>query len=181
LHVNSDKNSYAPGSKVRLNLRLLDQDYSPMSGGEIVVKVSKGFDPKALSEVAKVKLDVGENGEAMHELLDVGAGVYRVEAQSSVRGREVVAQDIFLVHEASTEHVRPAADDAVLRMVSELSGGEHLAGGRALPSDLPFIAPKVVRVDKRSDVPLWSRSWLLLFALAALGLEWLLRQRSGTL
>jgi uncharacterized membrane protein len=181
LHVNSDKNTYSPGSTVRLNLRLLDQDYSPMTDGEIVVKVSRGFDPNALEQVSTVSLKVGGNGEVSHELLKVDAGVYRVHAQSSVRGREVIAQDIFLVHEATTEHLQPAADDAVLRMVSQLSGGEHLEANAPLPSDLRFIAPKVVRVDKRSDVPLWSRSWLLLFALAALGLEWLLRQRSGTL
>lgn len=152
-----------------------------MKDGEIVVKVSRGFDPNALEDVSTVTLKVSETGEASHELEQAEAGVYRVHAQSSVRGREVTSQDIFLVHEATTEHLQPAADDAVLRMVSQLSGGEHLEATRPLPSDLHFIAPKVVRVDKRSDVPLWSRSWLLLFALAVLGLEWLLRQRSGTL
>ncbi len=181
LHVNSDKNTYAPGDTVRLNLRLLDQDYSPMKEGEIVLKISRGFDPAALTEVAEIKLEVGENGEATHELESASAGVYRVHAESTVRGRKVSAQDIFLVHEATTEHLQPAADDAVLRLVSELSEGTHRGADSPLPSDLPFIAPKVVRVDKRSDVPLWSRSWLLLFALLALGMEWLLRQRSGTL
>ena len=133
-----------------------------MKDGEIVVKVSRGFDPKALEEVSTVTLTVSETGEVSHELKQVDAGVYRVHAQSSVRGREVTAQDIFLVHEATTEHMQPAADDAVLRMVSQLSGGEHLRADRPLPGDLRFIAPKVVRVDKRSDVPLWSRSWLLI-------------------
>jgi uncharacterized membrane protein len=181
LHVDSDRNSYAPGSAVRLNLRLLDQDYSPLKDGKVKVTVSRGFDPEALEELSTVTLNVDDKGEASHELEAVSAGVYRVQADSSVRGRAVSAHDIFLVHEATTEHLQPAADDSVLRMVSELSGGRHLGSARELPAELPFVAPKIVRVDKRSDVPLWSRSWLLLFALAALGLEWLLRQRSGTL
>lgn len=181
LHVDSDRNSYAPGGTVRLNLRLLDQDYSPLKDGEVVLRVSRGFDPKDLEDVSTVTLHAGDNGEASHELSAVPAGVYRVHAEASVRGRKVSAQDIFLVHEATPEHLQPAAEDGVLRMVSQLSGGEYLGSARTLPHDLHFIAPKIVRVDKRSDVPLWSRSWLLLFALGTLGLEWLLRQRSGTL
>jgi hypothetical protein len=39
----------------------------------------------------------------------------------------------------------------------------------------------VVRVDRRADVELWSRPGLLVLALFLLGLEWLLRQRSGYL
>src|SRR5690606_2791244 len=126
-------------------------------------------------------LEVGETGEASYALEDITSGVYRVHAQATVRGRVVVAQDIFLVHEASTEHLRPAAQDAILRMVSQLSGGQFLGSAAVIPANLEFIPPKVVRVDQRRDVALWSRPWLLLCALLFLGLEWLLRQRSGTL
>jgi hypothetical protein len=38
-----------------------------------------------------------------------------------------------------------------------------------------------VRVDRRTDVELWSRPGLLLLVVGLLGLEWLLRQRSGYL
>ena len=51
----------------------------------------------------------------------------------------------------------------------------------ALPADLPMAEPRVVRVDRRSDVELWSRPWLLLAALMLLGLEWALRGRIGYL
>ena len=91
------------------------------------------------------------------------------------------SDDIFLVHEASTEQLQPAGQDAVLKMASQASGGEYLGAIDTLPSDLPFTAPKLVRVDRRSDVALWSRPWLLLLALLFLGLEWVLRGRSGTL
>ena len=50
-----------------------------------------------------------------------------------------------------------------------------------LPSDLPFDPPRIVRVDRRTDVELWSRPGLLLLIIGLLGLEWLLRQRSGYL
>ncbi len=181
LHVDSDRNSYAPDSTVRLNVRLFDQDYSPLKGGEVTLAISKGFDPEALEAVQTQTLKVGDAGEASLELEHLPAGVYRVEGEATVRGRKVQAQDIFLVHEASTEHLRPAPQETVLRSLSELSGGAFLGSIARLPEDLPFIAPKVVRVDKRKDVALWSLPWLLLCALLFLGLEWLLRQRGGSL
>ena len=103
MHVSSDKNSYTPNSTVRLNFRLLDQDYSPMTEGEIEVLVSRGFDPKALTEVSQVTLQVDEKGEVSHQLENVSAGVYRVRAKSSVRGREVIAEDILQEYERTKD------------------------------------------------------------------------------
>jgi len=40
---------------------------------------------------------------------------------------------------------------------------------------------RIVRVDRRADVELWSGPGLLLLAFLVLGLEWLLRQQSGYL
>ncbi len=181
LHVNSDKNSYAPGDLVQLNVRLQDQDYSPLQQGSVKLTIYRGFDPANLENVEVETVTTDEAGEAGHELRGLEAGVYRVHAEAQVRDKIVTSDDIFLVHEASTEHLQPAGQNAVLKMASQASGGEYLGTIDALPSDLPFTAPKLVRVDRRSDVALWSRPWLLLLALLFLGLEWVLRQRSGTL
>jgi hypothetical protein len=51
----------------------------------------------------------------------------------------------------------------------------------SLPQDLAFDPPRIVRVDRRTDVELWSRPGLLFLVIGLLGLEWLLRQRSGYL
>ncbi|MCP4445745.1 MAG: hypothetical protein GY811_10450 [Myxococcales bacterium] len=181
LHVNSSKNSYAPKSPVQLNVRLQDQDYSPLAEGEVKLTLYRGFDPAALEQIEVLKATTDEFGEASHELNGLGAGVYRVHAEAQVRDRLVTADDIFLVDEASTEHLQPAGQEAVLKMASQLSGGEYLGPIAALPADLPFTAPKLVRVDRHSDIDLWSSPWLLLLTLLFLGLEWVLRGRSGTL
>ena len=39
----------------------------------------------------------------------------------------------------------------------------------------------MVGVDRRTDIELWSRPGLLILIVGLLGLEWLLRQRSGYL
>lgn len=181
LHVNSDKNAYAPGDAVGLKIRLQDQDYSPLAEGAVKLTIYRGFDPAALEKVEVQTTKTDDSGEASHELGALDAGVYRVHAEAVVRDRVVTADDIFLVDEASTEHLQPAGQEAVLQMASQLSGGEYLGSIASLPADLPFTAPKLVRVDRRSDVALWSRPWLLLLALLFLGLEWALRGRSGTL
>ncbi|MBL4637384.1 MAG: hypothetical protein JKY56_26245, partial [Kofleriaceae bacterium] len=181
LHVDSDRNSYSPGDTLGLNIRMLDQDYSPLANGSVSLTISRGFDPKTLEQIATHTMKVGSDGEGSYEIANIEAGVYRVVAEATVRGRKVRAHDIFLVHKASIEKQEPAADPAILRMVSQLSGGISMADIEEFPSDLPFIAPKIVRVDKRSDVSLWNLPWLLLCALLFLGLEWLLRQRSGSL
>ena len=50
-----------------------------------------------------------------------------------------------------------------------------------LPQNLGFDPPRIVRVDRRTDVELWSRPGLFVLVIGLLGLEWLLRQRSGYL
>ena len=65
--------------------------------------------------------------------------------------------------------------------IAAATGARHFPDIGRLPADLPFDEPRIVRVDRRTDVELWNRPVLLLLALLFLGLEWLLRQRSGYL
>ena len=76
---------------------------------------------------------------------------------------------------------QPAGVPSTLERIAAATGGRALGAADALPADLAFDVPRVVRVDQRADVELWSRPGLILLALFLLGLEWLLRQRSGYL
>ena len=98
-----------------------------------------------------------------------------------IGGRQVDATDIFLVREAGSELDRPVGDPATLESIAKATGGSSLGAIDTLPEQLAFDPPRVVRVDKRTDVELWSRPGLLLLVVGLLGLEWLLRQRSGYL
>jgi hypothetical protein len=85
------------------------------------------------------------------------------------------------VREGGTELDRPVGDLGTLESIAKTTGGSALGAIDALPSDLAFDPPRIVRVDRRTDVELWSRPGLLLLIVGLLGLEWLLRQRSGYL
>ena len=104
-----------------------------------------------------------------------------MRGHAEIAGRQIDANDIFLVRENGTELDRPVGDRATLDALASATGGRALGTIDALPSDLAFDPPRVVRVDRRTDVELWSRPGLLLLVVGLLGLEWLLRQRSGYL
>jgi uncharacterized membrane protein len=181
LRVDSDRIEYPPDAPVRLAVRLLDADYRPRAGGAVTVSVARGPSPKTAEEVAKMELTTGEGGDASHELGGLEPGVYRITARARVGKRKVEASDIFLVREASDELARPAPSENLLLEVAGLTSGRHLGPAERIPADLPLAEPRIVRVDRRTDIELWSRPWLLLAALCFLGLEWALRGRIGYL
>ena len=181
LHVDSDAVEYTPNAPVRVTVRLLGRDYQPLPGGAVSLVVKRGAEPNSAEQISAAKVMVGEDGTVVHELGGLAPGVYRVEGHAMIAGRQVDATDIFLVREGGSELDRPVGDSATLESIARSSGGSALGQVEALPSDLAFDPPRIVRVDRRTDVELWSRPGLLLLIIGLLGLEWLLRQRSGYL
>jgi Putative glutamine amidotransferase len=181
LHVDSDAVEYVPGAPVRVAVRLLGRDYQPLPNGEVTLTVTRGADPAKAAPVSTQKLTVGEDGTQTVELGSLGPGVYRVIGKATIAGRVVDANDIFLVREGGSELDRPVGDRATLEAIAAATHGEALGPIDSLPARLAFDPPRIIRVDRRTDVELWSRPGLLILVVGLLGLEWLLRQRSGYL
>jgi hypothetical protein len=181
LHVDSDAVEYVPGAPVRVTVRALGRDYQPLPGGTVNIVVRRGADPNRAEQVQTQKLVVGEDGTAIYELGGLAPGVYRVEGKATIAGRHVDASDIFLVREGGNELDRPTGDPQALVAIAGGTRGTALGPVEKLPRGLAFDPPRIVRVDRRTDIELWSRPGLLLLVVGLLGLEWLLRQRSGYL
>ena len=181
LHVDSDAVEYVPGQPVRVSVRLLGRDYQPLAGGQVSLVVKRGADPNKATQVATAKVTVGDDGTSVYELPGLTPGVYRVIGKATISGRQVDASDIFLVREGGTELDRPVGDPATLESIARATGGIALGPVDSLPPTLALDPPRIVRVDRRTDVELWSRPGLLFLVIGLLGLEWLLRQRSGYL
>lgn len=181
LHVDSDAVEYIPGAPIRVTVRLLGRDYQPLPNGVVSLVVKRGADPNTAEQVHQTKVTVGEDGTATYELGGLTPGVYRVLGTSQIAGRNVDASDIFLVREGGSELARPVGDKSTLDAIAEATGGSSLGPIDELPSRLKLDPPRVVRVDRRTDIELWSRPGLLILIVGLLGLEWLLRQRSGYL
>ena len=181
LHVDSDATDYVPGAPVRVTVRLLGRDYQPLPKGQVTLVLKKGADPARAQQVQTTKLQVGDDGTAVWEIGGLPPGGYRAQGHATIAGRQVDASDIFLVREAGTELDRPVGDPATLEAIARATSGVALGPADDLPASLPFDPPRVVRVDRRTDVELWSRPGLFVLVIGLLGLEWLLRQRSGYL
>ena len=186
LHVDTDAVEYTPGQTVRATIRLLGRDYQPLPKGAVDIVVTRGADPARAVSVMTTKVTTGDDGTAVLELAanageTLEPGVYRVTATATIGGRKVDATDIFLVREGGTELDRPVGDPLTLDAIATATNGTSLGAIDSLPSDLAFDPPRIVRVDRRTDVELWSRPGLLILVIGLLGLEWLLRQRSGYL
>jgi uncharacterized membrane protein len=181
LHVDSDAVEYVPGAPVRVTVRLLGRDYQPLPDGVVSLVVKRGANPATAEEVQATKVTSGEDGTATYELGGLAPGVYRVDAKAAIAGRQVDASDIFLVREGGTELDQPVGDRDMLTAIATATGGTPLGTIDELPARLKLDPPRIVRVDRRTDVELWSRPGLLILIVGLLGLEWLLRQRSGYL
>ncbi len=181
LHVDSDAVEYAPGATVRIGVRLLGRDYQPAARGKVTLTIKKGADPKSAQLVKRGQVTTDEQGLGVLELAAGEPGVYRVEGSASLGALSAAASDIYLVKDGGHELDHPSGNPVMLETLARVTKGQSLGPAERLPAELAFDPPRVVRVDRRSDVELWSRPGLLVLAVLLLGLEWLLRQRSGTL
>ncbi len=96
--------------------------------------------------------------------------------------RMLVLGGIELDYRPLSQHVgKIVGDRETLEDIAATTGGSALGPVDELPARLKMDPPRIVRVDRRTDIELWSRPGLLFLIVGLLGLEWLLRQRSGYL
>jgi len=183
LRVESDSAEYKMGAPARLRARLTDKDYKPAPAHDIVFEVYKAEDKRQQSKdaVFSKTARTDADGALLVEAAGLPPGSYRVVAKAKLGDRWISADDVFVVNPEREELEHPEAREDVLARIAALTGGRHLGAASSLPGDLPFSPPRVVRVDRRMDVEIWSRPQLLLLALVLLGTEWALRRRRGFL
>jgi uncharacterized membrane protein len=177
LSVQADQAEYGPGEAPRLSARLVDKDYRPARKAKIALGAVPADGRN--KELASASLETDDAGEVHLDLKPPAPGAYRVQARAKVGEREITADDVFLVATERAELEHPAAREDILKDITAATGGSYLGDREALPADLEFAPPRVVRVDRKSDVELWSRPYLFFLALALLGLEWALRRKGG--
>jgi uncharacterized membrane protein len=203
LHVDADQAEYKRQSAIHLHARLVDKDYRPDPGVEITLQVV-GADtpmpsaaapgsrsgrtaappaaaPPRQPPVLEKVLKSDEAGEVALEAGPLPPGAYRLIGKATLGDRPVFAEDVFLVAPEREELEHPAAREDILQGVARATGGTYLGAASALDAGLPFTPPRIVRVDKRSDVEVWSRPYVFVLALVLLGTEWALRRRRGFL
>jgi uncharacterized membrane protein len=176
LRIIAAQDSVRLGSPVRAVLRAYNPDYSPASR----LEVSYEFAPLGAARTREKSAKTSSEGEIALELRPTRVGPHRIRARAQIAGRPTEEEALILVEPAGQEEAEPEATPNLLRQLAERSGGAYLGQASALP-DLPFREPRVLHVNWRKDVELWSRWWSLAVAILLLGLEWVLRRRFGYL
>ena len=176
LRIIAAQDSIRLGTPLRAVIRAYNPDYSPAAK----LKVHYEFGPLSGGKSRQADAVTSSEGEIALELRPTQMGPHRIRARSEIAGRPTEEEALVLGEPAGQEEAEPEATPALLRQLAEATGGRYLGQASKLP-DLPFRDPRVLHVNWRKDVELWSRWWSLAVCIVLLGVEWLLRRRYGYL
>lgn len=180
LHVDSDAVEYVPGATVRVTVRLLGRDYQPMPRG-----ASRWWSSAAPIRCARPRSPPPSSRSARTAPRSTSSPASR-RACTASRGARA-SPGARSTRRTSSSCARAAPSSTARSAIRPRSRRSRRApaGSRSArsthPAQLDLDPPRIVRVDRRTDVELWSRPGLLVLVVGLLGLEWLLRQRSGYL
>ena len=176
LSVVSSRSRYEPGEDADVEVIALDHNYTPAPGARLdltVTPLAPGAAPATATGVT------GPDGRFHLRYPAAAGGPHRVTVKASLEGGETTEEEVFVVSEASPElaHAAPRCD--VLEALAKASGGKsaELPGGS--PGGWNFADPKIVRVDRREDTPIWDRWSILILLACLLSVDWFLRRRWG--
>ncbi len=174
LRITTSKPIYQGGETVHFSAQVYNEDYQPVDGAEVEVRISAG------DETVRLVLDGEGNGRYRGDLSAWTEGEYTFEGRAKRRGLLGEDRGKFTVEAFNIEYLNTAMNVSLLRTVAIQSGGEFHTPETVgeLAEELQFPA----RTRTASwEIPVWNRAWLLWVLIGLLSLEWLIRKRSGML
>lgn len=188
IQLNIGQSVVQKGSKVQIDIRAFNADYSPATNAPIELQLTRrslmdlvtGADSETLQESTSIQTD--DRGRARWIVEAEEDAAWRVKASMKVTdGLTAEAEEVFLSTHHSTEMRDVEPRDDLLELIAEATDGVFSRAGEKNLTKLPFTAPKIERVNKRKSVGMWSTPWILLLFVALLGVEWQLRRLWGRL
>jgi hypothetical protein len=176
----TDKPQYFVGDVARITVLALDADYRPLAGASLsgVQVEDPDGNPLLRTPDAQPRADPEAPGEFDTTVRLLRSGRYRIWVDPPDRSSGSRAEATIEARFATKEDQDTLPDHATLGAVARRTGGS----GPHPPWDLERLAREMPerateRVLDRQEVSLWDRSWVLLLAVALLGVEWALRKR----
>jgi uncharacterized membrane protein len=177
LRLELDRIEYRRGQPATARVRTLHADYTPAADTEVKLSLYPAGPAEPLPPAQKeLKVVTNKDGEAHLELPGLGAGAYRLVAQGTIDGRALTEEQTFVIRPEGRELEDVVSQQAVLREIAALTGGEFREAKLGTPS---VRKPREIRAGSLKTVEFWSHPALLALALALLGAEWALRRRAG--
>jgi uncharacterized membrane protein len=174
--ISVDRDQAAPLEPVEVTVQAFDARQDPISSAEVVLEI---ISPDGDTESLRMQPDLAVPGAYRAQWTGDKAGEHVLRA--GVPSGEMkfdYAQCIVAVTPDAVELKSAARNDAVLRYVSEYSGGQFIPSGRSPDfSGVASAIPEPEKVLIRKSA--WDRPWLLAAILALFCLELILRRRLG--
>ncbi len=184
VRVEADRDRYPLGAEATLTTRVVGSDYKPLEDVAVRVTVTRSwFDEAGQRSEEVAHMSDGRTdaaGELMIRFTPEADGAYRVGAVAALEGGDAEDEDVFVVAPDPVELRSTATRRDTLAALTTTGGGElrRLKDGLG---DLARTEPRVVKVNRRQDVPLWASGWWLLLGILLPSAEWYLRRRWGLL
>ncbi|MCG8608560.1 hypothetical protein MJD09_26685 [bacterium] len=175
VRVASNKEIYRSGEEVKFTAQVYFEDYQPVDGAEVSVRLSgtKGTQDLSLRNIGDGRYD------GSFQVLE--GGDYQFTGTAHLQGR-VLGRDTgkFFVEEFSLEYQNTRMNEELLKRIASESGGVYFTSDdfTGLHDKLSFPEKHLVI---RSEFEIWNKAPLLIACLVLLGLEWFIRKRKGML
>lgn len=175
LRIRTSKRLYSGGEPVRFTAQVYAPDLTPRDDVMLTLHVT------AAGRREAVPLQNRGSGRFEGQMNPWAEGEFRFSG-SAVSGADTLGSDdgLFAVEAFNLELIDPRARHDALRQIAERSRGVFVT---ATTADSLFDALNDVpqRVAARRELPLWNRAALTWIIIGLLGMEWLIRKRSGML
>ena len=171
-----DRENVPAGEQVGFQVRVLQEDYAPRAGVEIVGTVGPLGGKVGTPLAGKTDAD----GLWSTSLLTTTPGTLRIEvAAPSVPQPFDSAMARVSVIDRDPELLEPDARPDLLAAIAEVSGGRAFVGPGPSLRELPRREVPVPHGEDRRRHPLWNHPWVLLAVALPWVAEWILRRRLG--
>jgi hypothetical protein len=165
-----------PGTMQSLSVLVRDEEFRPVGDAEVVLRVRE---PGGQERSVSAALSDPQNGRYAAAIRFDQAGVYSVAANVKRGSRSLGSLTRpILVGGADLEMAEPRLNEAVLRRISETTGGQYVDA-----SDIAQV-PSLIRAADTQNAPIemrdvWDNGWTLAMIIALLAAEWIARRRFG--
>lgn len=185
VRIEADRDTYPLGVEATLLTRVVGRDWAPAVDTALTLEIERAWvDVAGQRQTEIVKRIDGrttDNGEHLLRFTPEKDGAYSATVRVDRGGNEVIEDtDVFVVAPDPVELRQVAARPETLEALAAVGKGEARTLDDGL-DNLERVEPKVVKVNRRKDVPLWTSGWLFLIVILFPSMEWLLRRRWGLL
>lgn len=175
VRIYPDHEIYRNGQPVTFTAEVYYEDYRPMDGAEVKLKV--------ISKQKTYEILLNGIGEGKYEgaIQTLEGGDYSFEGIATYNTREIGRDSgQFSVENFNLEFLQTKMDENLLKQIALKTGGKFLTDSNfsSLDTLLQFPDRKTL---VSTEMQLWNKLILLIAAILLLSAEWFLRKRSGML